>query len=153
MIKALTILLVIIAPSAYGVDWTSADNACTFVVPAGWNAEPNDEKGVVVQYRNAAGSKAINVSVVSVPANFHVKKEGIIDGIEKSHGKVISYSDEIVDGIPTVTVKWEIPKQFQILVIMKYKGETLYKWQVSTDALLADDVEVTAAASTFKLRK
>lgn len=154
MLKILLMLSLAWSSSLMAVEWISADKICSFSVPEKWVLEPSEEKFVEAQFRGPDQIKSINVSVVPIPKNFHVGKKGIIDGIAKQGGSLVSYDDMPDQGIPTVKVAWDFQDgNGHVLVIMKYDDKNLYKWQAFSDVKVADDAAVQGAAKSFKLAK
>lgn len=153
MLKVAVLLSLLISHSLVAEDWVSLDKAFGFTLPDKWKVEAQEDKSVEAQFRSPDGARAINISVSSIPANFHLAKKTVVDSVAKMGGKVLTFDDKTEQGDSTVRYTMDIPSTGQFSVVMKFSAGKSYKWQAFTEGKVADDTEIVTAAKTVKLIK
>ncbi len=155
MLKPLLSLaaLLLAAHTLVAEDWTSKDKAFAFTLPEKWTLEAQEDKKVEAQFRSPENARGINVSVSPIPANFHLSKKSVTDGITKQGGTLLAFDDKTVAGQSAVRYSFDLPGTGQFSVVFLFTADHAYKWQAFTTGKLTDVSVIGAAAKTVHLIK
>jgi hypothetical protein len=153
MLKIALLSSLLLSHALAAADWISKDKAFGFTLADKWAEQAQNDPAVEAQFTSADGTRALNITVSPVPANYRFARKTVDAFVAKQGGTVLGFADQAEQGDTTVRYSMDLPGTGQVSVVMKFSNGKCYKWQAMTAGKLADDAELGAMAKSVHLIK